>query len=254
MSEENFNRLQISMKLLQFTEDVRPAYYGTWTKSSKRINARCPLAKDEGLVDYEHDSEGEWEPEGEGEEIQSGDEDEDDPSSDIADPEDAGWLVPEGYLSEGEGVESDEERTTKVASGPSMRPTRKHMAIRPVIIGPIFDDGQATEDDTLRLYPTRMLFDYANERPYDPFKMDTEDTPNTKLTSSTGDDNSKKMTFTPEHESELINIIKGKADAMPKLVSEAKANWLLRDVSKRQIEMKIKDLAVKEKRGSDTVR
>ena len=107
MSEENFNRLEITMKLLQFTEDVRPAYYGkviqqrnettdkltfvligTWTKSSKRIDARHPLSKDADLVDYEHDSEGEWEPEGEGEEIQSGDEDEDDPSADIADPED----------------------------------------------------------------------------------------------------------------------------------------------------------------------
>lgn len=41
---------------------------------------------------------------------------------------------------------------------------------------------------------------------------------------------------------------------MPKLVSEAKENWLLRDMSKRQIEAKIKDLAVKVKLGSDTVR
>ncbi|KAI9263451.1 chromatin assembly factor 1 subunit A-domain-containing protein [Phascolomyces articulosus] len=249
---ENFNQLQISMKLLQFTEDVRPAYYGTWTKSSKKINGQKPLAKDEDLVDYEHDSEGEWEPEGEGEEIQSGDEDDDDPASDIADPEDAGWLVPEGYLSEDEGVESDDERTNQVR--PAMRPTRKHTAIRPVIVGPIFEDGDLAEDEPLKRYATRMLFNYPSNKPYNPFHMETDDsTTNTKQVSSATEDPNKKSVFTPQHENELINIIEGKkAEAMPKLVSEAKANWLLRDVSKRQLEMKIKDLAVKEKRGSDT--
>ncbi|KAI9484831.1 hypothetical protein BDB00DRAFT_110021 [Zychaea mexicana] len=49
---ENFNQLQISMKLLQSTEDVRSAYYGTSTKSSKKINSRAPLAQDDQLVDY----------------------------------------------------------------------------------------------------------------------------------------------------------------------------------------------------------
>ncbi|KAI9489373.1 chromatin assembly factor 1 subunit A-domain-containing protein [Zychaea mexicana] len=248
---ENFNQLQVSMKFLQFTEDVRPAYYGTWTKSSKKINGRAPLAQDDQFVDYDHDSEGEWEPEGEGEEIQSGDEEDDDPSSDVADPEDAGWLVPEGYLSEGEGVESDDERTSQVR--PAMRPTRKHTAIRPVVVGPVFDDGDLGEDDPLNRYATRMLFDFPKDKPYDPFYVEADDAANTKSTSSTADDSSKKsIAFTAQHENELISIIEGKADAMPKLISEAKSNWLLHDMSKRQIEMQIKNLAVKEKRGTET--
>ncbi|KAI7850391.1 chromatin assembly factor 1 subunit A-domain-containing protein [Circinella umbellata] len=240
------------MKLLQFTEDVRPAYYGTWTKASNKISGQTPLAKDEILVDYDHDSEGEWEPEGEGEEIQSGDEEEEDPVSDIADPEDAGWLVPEGYLSEDEGVESDDERENQVR--PAMRPTRKHTAIRPVVIGPLFDDGSLTEDDPLKRYSTRMLFDYSNKKGYDPFYIETDDTTmNTKQLPTTTDDPNKKSSFTEQHENELLNIIEvTKADGIPKLVSEAKSNWLLQGVSKRQLEMKIKDLAVKEKRGSDT--
>jgi hypothetical protein len=37
------------------------------------------------------------------------------------------------------------------------------------------------------------------------------------------------------------------------LISGAKSNYLLKDVSKRQLEAKIKNIAVKEKRGNDTV-
>lgn len=91
---------------------------GTWTKVSDKVSGRTPFAKEETQIDYEHDSEAEWEPEGEGEDIQSGDEDDDEPAANI-DPEDAGWLVPEGYLSEGEGVDED------VSSRPAARPAKK---------------------------------------------------------------------------------------------------------------------------------
>ena len=33
-------------KLLQFHENHRPAYYGTWRKSSRHITARKPLGQD----------------------------------------------------------------------------------------------------------------------------------------------------------------------------------------------------------------
>ena len=33
-------------KLLQFHENYRPAYYGTWRKNSKQITARKPLGQD----------------------------------------------------------------------------------------------------------------------------------------------------------------------------------------------------------------
>lgn len=80
-------RMALRMKLLQFTEDVRPAYYGTFTQKSDIITSRTPFALDTSKLDYDVDSEAEWEPEGEGEEIHSGDEDEDD-AADIIDPED----------------------------------------------------------------------------------------------------------------------------------------------------------------------
>jgi hypothetical protein len=50
-----------------------------------------------------------------------------------------------------------------------------------------------------------------------------------------------------------LQAIKGKAEGMPKLIAEVKAMQGFEDVSKRQIEATIKNIAVKEKRGSDAV-
>ncbi|KAG1194310.1 hypothetical protein G6F70_008880 [Rhizopus microsporus] len=105
-------RMTLRMKLLQFTEDVRPAYYGTFTQKSSVITGKTPFAQDTSNFDYEVDSEAEWEPEGEGEEINSGDEDEEE-VSDYVDPEDSGWVVPEGYLSDNEGVEGEHDQLNK---------------------------------------------------------------------------------------------------------------------------------------------
>jgi hypothetical protein len=79
-------RSMLKMKFLQFREDIRPAYWGTWTKTSQKILPRRPFAMDTEHLDYDHDSEAEWEPEGEGEDIKSGDEDDED--VDVADPDD----------------------------------------------------------------------------------------------------------------------------------------------------------------------
>lgn len=38
---------KMSTKLLQFCENHRPAYYGTWRKISRKLSARNPFAKDE---------------------------------------------------------------------------------------------------------------------------------------------------------------------------------------------------------------
>ncbi|CDH52569.1 hypothetical protein RO3G_06701 [Lichtheimia corymbifera JMRC:FSU:9682] len=249
ISEDAFSHQALRMKLLQFCEDVRPAYYGTWTKKSNAVTACNPFGQDHDHIDYEHDSEAEWEPEGEGEEIQSGDEDDEDVSADVMDPDDSNWLVPEGYLSEGEGVDSDDELSGKVASRPIVRPAKKYTAIRPVAIGPIFDDSDDSEDDTLKQYEVRMLGDVST--PYNPLLLPED----MDITSTPGnsDESTKKAKFTEEQATELMQIIEvGKNDGMTKLISEAKSNKLLQSLPKRQIEMKIKDMAIKEKRGSDT--
>ncbi|TSK53654.1 Chromatin assembly factor 1 subunit A [Bagarius yarrelli] len=57
------------MKLLQFHENYRPAYWGTWRKKSTHISPRCPFKQDKDLLDYEVDSDEEWEEEEPGESL-----------------------------------------------------------------------------------------------------------------------------------------------------------------------------------------
>ncbi|XP_059197920.1 chromatin assembly factor 1 subunit A [Centropristis striata] len=96
------------MKLLQFRENHRPAYWGTWSKKSSHISPRCPLKQDKDLLDYEVDSDDEWEEEEPGESLSHSEgEDEDEPGED--DDEDDGFFVPHGYLSDDEGALEEEE-------------------------------------------------------------------------------------------------------------------------------------------------
>ena len=48
------------MKLLQFQEDHRPPYYGTWSKTSVEVSGKAPMRRDPAM-DYDYDSEAEWE-------------------------------------------------------------------------------------------------------------------------------------------------------------------------------------------------
>ncbi|NWZ87401.1 CAF1A factor, partial [Poecile atricapillus] len=95
---EKFGR----MKLLQFSENHRPAYWGTWNKRTALIRARNPWAKDTKLLDYEVDSDEEWEEEEPGESLSHSEEDDEEEGED--EDEDDGFFVPHGYLSEDEGV------------------------------------------------------------------------------------------------------------------------------------------------------
>ncbi|XP_016000017.2 chromatin assembly factor 1 subunit A isoform X2 [Rousettus aegyptiacus] len=90
------------MKLLQFSENHRPAYWGTWNKTTTVIHPRDPWAQDR-LLDYEVDSDDEWEEEEPGESLSHSEGDDDDEVGDDED-EDDGFFVPHGYLSEDEGV------------------------------------------------------------------------------------------------------------------------------------------------------
>ncbi|XP_069353367.1 chromatin assembly factor 1 subunit A [Eulemur rufifrons] len=91
------------MKLLQFCENHRPAYWGTWNKHTAVIRPRDPWAQDRKLLDYEVDSDEEWEEEEPGESLSHSEGDDDDEVGEDED-EDDGFFVPHGYLSEDEGV------------------------------------------------------------------------------------------------------------------------------------------------------
>jgi hypothetical protein len=77
-SEQKQVQVDSRKRLLSFSEDLRPPYYGTWSKRSLEVTGRRPFAKDlSNSIDYDVDSEAEWEEEEEGEDIiMSDDEDE----------------------------------------------------------------------------------------------------------------------------------------------------------------------------------
>lgn len=55
-----------TVKLLQFHENYRPAFFGTWARKTMSVRGRNPFGKDSVVLDYENDSEEEWEEEEEG--------------------------------------------------------------------------------------------------------------------------------------------------------------------------------------------
>ncbi|KAI9003735.1 hypothetical protein BC832DRAFT_89395 [Gaertneriomyces semiglobifer] len=132
------NTTSTKYRLLQFAENIRPAYWGTWSKLPKvlpaatalpemdismldtsrpSVSATLPAGKScrhayrnpffrDATLDYDYDSEAEWEDDEPGEELNSEAEPEDDAEDEEGEEE--GWVVPEGYLSEGEGMEDEE--------------------------------------------------------------------------------------------------------------------------------------------------
>ncbi|XP_030075268.1 chromatin assembly factor 1 subunit A [Microcaecilia unicolor] len=140
------------MKLLQFCENYRPAYWGTWNRMSETICARNPWSKDNKLLDYEVDSDEEWEEEEPGESLSHSEGDEDDEAGEDEEDDD-GFFVPHGYLSEDEGA-SEEEKTDpenqKVRQklkakewDELLSKGKKFQVLQPVVIGCIWEGAGA---------------------------------------------------------------------------------------------------------------
>lgn len=100
-------------KLLQFCENSRPAYYGTWQKTSKAISGRRPFGRDI-IFDYEYDSDEDWEDVENGESLSDSENDaEEGGDEELNQYEvDNEFFVPHGYLSDGEGDNDDDEGDT----------------------------------------------------------------------------------------------------------------------------------------------
>ncbi|KAM4054092.1 chromatin assembly factor 1 subunit A isoform 2-T3 [Anomaloglossus baeobatrachus] len=157
------------MKLFQFCENYRPAYWGTWNRSSTIINPRKPWAQDTKLLDYELDSDEEWEEEEPGESLShsEGDEDDDDNKEDD-DEDDDGFFVPHGYLSEDEGGASDEEcknpenqkvrQRLKAKEWDELQSKGKKINIlKPLMIGCVWLDNDSVEVQFLQKYAACLI-------------------------------------------------------------------------------------------------
>lgn len=103
-TESSHPKERLRAKLLQFCENVRPPYWGTWRKSTDAIGGRRPFAR-HMMLDYEVDSDEEWEEEEPGESL-SGTEEEKESEDDYE--VDNEFFVPHGYLSEDEEKDGDD--------------------------------------------------------------------------------------------------------------------------------------------------
>ncbi|KAI4888672.1 hypothetical protein NFI96_016827 [Prochilodus magdalenae] len=163
------------MKLLQFHENYRPAYWGTWSKKSSCISPRCPLKHDRELLDYEVDSDEEWEEEEPGESLSHSEGDDDDDAGDDDDDDD-GFFVPHGYLSDGEGALDEEggdlekqkvRQKLKAREWDELMTKRKLKVLEAVVVGCIWEEEQPSPE-LLRPYAVCMLEPLPREEPSTP--------------------------------------------------------------------------------------
>ncbi|SPP78102.1 chromatin assembly factor 1 subunit A [Drosophila guanche] len=138
-------------KYLQFADNRRPAYYGTWRKKSQSISARRPLAQDKVHFDYEVDSDCEWEEEEPGESLSASEDEKERESEEESEEEYNEWYVPHGHLSD-EELQHDGEMDdghTREAQQAKLQVLQQEFAqemkkqtrkIKPRLFGPIWLD------------------------------------------------------------------------------------------------------------------
>ena len=98
-------------KLLQFHDNQRPAYFGTWTKKTDKISGRKPFGVFADF-DYEYDSDEDWEEEEQGESLSDEEKDqEEDEKEDekLDEDDDDGFFVGHGVLDKDELRNDDDE-------------------------------------------------------------------------------------------------------------------------------------------------
>lgn len=107
-----------AMKLLQFYENVRPAYYGTYSTRSRIFRGgRRPLAQ-YAKFEYSVDSDDEWEEEEPGESLSDADDDADESDEDNLDYEDQ-WLAYEDEVDYMDDAPADDDEPMDRGERPS---------------------------------------------------------------------------------------------------------------------------------------
>ncbi|KAI7898159.1 chromatin assembly factor 1 subunit A-domain-containing protein [Cokeromyces recurvatus] len=299
----------LKMKLLQFHEDVRPAYYGTWTKAINHyensiVTGRRPFAKDKSLLNYDYDSEAEWDIDIDPSDdiyILSPDEDNTVKFSDSTDEDDENvntedkgkdknvdivnedeeetnqWLVPEGYLSEDEGIYVRKRRARPcrpIESRPAKWPMsrNKHFPMKPFILGPSFELPGEPENHPLSDFKLHILVnnDSIGYAPFGTFSdkdiIDQTDGAEKEILNSTSlaicfepSDKVKPPLYQREvdkimnsDKKELIDVImENKTKTMMGLVGILKSREKFSEYTTAQLQAMIHDLATQEIRGTN---
>jgi chromatin assembly factor 1 subunit A len=112
-SPKAIGRVFTKAKLLQFHDNQRPAYFGTWNKKTSKVSPRRPFGMDSEIFDYEYDSDDDWEEEEQGESLsdeeKDKEEDEVEEQNDKDDEDDDGFFVGHGVLDKDELKAAEDE-------------------------------------------------------------------------------------------------------------------------------------------------
>ena len=154
-------------KLLQFHENRRPAFFGTFRKQSTKLSGRTPIVCDKDLFDYDLDSEAEWcdEDDEPGEQLNGSDDDEVEPADDYEVDNDV--FVPHGYLSEDEEVNADDnekittEKLKELEVEFENEIKSKTQKLKPTLCGLFWQNGDpnCSQDIPKTLLKNRIMFD-----------------------------------------------------------------------------------------------
>ncbi|KAJ3270163.1 Chromatin assembly factor 1, subunit A [Terramyces sp. JEL0728] len=210
-------------KLLRFHSDLRPAYFGTWGRKSRVVKGKNPFGKDESL-DYEVESELEWEEEEEGEELVSENEEEPEEDDEMEDD----WIVPNGYLSDDEGMGKDDEKVKIDKDKLKERLKDKNVVRKVVELVPIVE-GLYTAGSIMQTLKFELL---------DIIEVKSTTTP-------------RKQVFPEELEEDLVKLVLEKEMKLSNLVEYVQGNTETK-LTKSCIEVKIKELF--KKKGGKWVR
>eukprot|EP00842_Homolaphlyctis_polyrhiza_P004725 jgi/Hompol1/5253/HPOL_004279-RA len=244
---------QQTWKLLQFSTDVRPAYFGTYIKTSTRISGRRPFGRDDALLDYDVDSEAEWEEDEPGEELKSEDDEEDDDMTVDDDEDENQWLVPHGYLSDDEGIEETAKPKPSVPRDTAIK-RQKLTELVPVISGLYFGNvcDSIPPMDPIALLAVEMVSsDTICIDPFDVASVDADDELSANRKLSKTPKSNTKSSFPDDHAADLAKAIEGRETSIHKLVDEFKGQYPA--ITKIAIEAKIRAIATRERREGDTV-
>ncbi|XP_055868804.1 chromatin assembly factor 1 subunit A-like [Biomphalaria glabrata] len=225
------------VKLLQFHTDYRPPYYGTWRKQPK-ISPRNPWKKDESVFDYEVDSDDEWEEEEPGESLSCSD-GEEEKGEEVEEEEDDGWMVPHGYLSEGEGCSEDDEITPEKLKRQQLAKAKaweeeqnRKLQVAPLItVGCFFQHSPSVtmSGDVRLLYEFRAVV-LATSTPiptclYGSSELEKEELTPLKSPAATTPKGPRKKSVPDEAMPDLIRLVHGNVSGIKRLIREFRIYW-----------------------------
>ncbi|XP_064459397.1 chromatin assembly factor 1 subunit A-like [Ornithodoros turicata] len=258
--ENSRPREQLRAKLLQFCENVRPPYWGTWRKPMERVDGRRPFAK-HTVLDYEVDSDEEWEEEEPGESL-SGTEEEKESEDDYE--VDNEFFVPHGYLSEDEEKNEDEpvspesmKARLKARQEEFQADLKKSCkALQPLIVGCIWlDKPTSTATDTAHPLARYTAVILTAEVPI-PASTEAEQNASTPPTVGKGP---RARAIPQEAMPHLIRMVHGNSSNKMVILKEFTAFWednnALKDTnSSSSAEQETKRLSISKRQFVNTIR